>query len=73
MSKRNLVWLVVIVGVTVIAWIALGALWGIVLGVATLVVSEAVERTRRRKRQIARGVEPTSPMRTAMTRRKPQR
>jgi hypothetical protein len=73
MSKRNLVWLAVIVGVTVIAWIALGALWGIVLGVVTLLASEAIERVRRRKRQVARGEEPHSPVRTAMTQRKPRR
>lgn len=55
MSKRNLIWLAAIVVVTVVVWIAAGWLWGVLAGVATLVISEVVERSARAKRLAASG------------------
>ena len=55
MSKRNLVWLAAIVVVGAVLWIAFSWLWGVVGGIAVVVVSEFVERSRRTKRRAARG------------------
>ena len=60
MSKRNLMWLGAIVVVGVVVWIAAGLIWGLVAGAAVLVVSEVVERLRRRRRAQATGVPPRS-------------
>ena len=49
MSKRNIVWLVAIVVVGVAVAFAAGWLWGLLAAVVVLVVSEVVERTRRRR------------------------
>lgn len=55
MSKRNILWLIVVVAITVIVWIATSWIWGISAGIATLVVSELIERSRRSRRRAARG------------------
>jgi len=55
MSKRNLIWLAAIAIVTVVVWVAAGWLWGVLAGVATLVISEVVERSARAKRLAASG------------------
>lgn len=60
MSKRNLVWLVAIVVVGAVAWITAGPLWGLVAAVATLLVSEVVERVVRARRRAVRGLAATS-------------
>lgn len=57
MSKRNLIWLAVIAVVTIVVWISAGWLWGILAGVATLVVSETVERAARKRRVAASGAD----------------
>lgn len=50
MSTRNLYWLVAIVVVGIVLWVAAGWLWGLLGAVVTLVVSEVVERAARRRR-----------------------
>ena len=57
MSKRNLIWLVAIVVVTVVVWVAAGWLWGLLAGIATLVVSEVIERSARKRRVAASGAD----------------
>jgi uncharacterized protein involved in cysteine biosynthesis len=49
-SKRNLYWLIAVVVVGVVLWLAVSWLAGVIGAAATLVVSETVERTRRRRR-----------------------
>lgn len=48
-------WLVAIVAVGVVVWILGGWLWGLLAAVATLVVSEVVERSRRSRIRAERG------------------
>ncbi|MEO6571068.1 MAG: hypothetical protein ABIO83_05925 [Ilumatobacteraceae bacterium] len=55
MSKRNILWLIVVGAITAIVWITTGWIWGILAGIATLVVSELIERSRRSRRRAARG------------------
>ena len=55
MSKRNIVWLVAIVLVGAIAWIAVAWWFGLVAAGVTLAVSEAFERAARKRRRAARG------------------
>ena len=55
MSKRNVVWLVVVIGVGVLVWITAGLLWGVLAAAVTLIGSELIERARRKKRRAARG------------------
>ena len=69
-SRRNLVWLAAIIVVAVVVWIAAGWLWGVLAGVATLVVSEVVERGARRRRIAERGGEAPSVRGTVDARRK---
>jgi hypothetical protein len=73
MSKRNIAWLVAIVVVGAIVWVAAGWLWGLIAAVAVLVVSELVERQARAKRQAERGVTPGSPLRDVVKSRRPRR
>lgn len=49
-STRNLVWLVAIIAVGVVVGIVAGWVWGLVGAGVTLVISEVVERTLRRRR-----------------------
>lgn len=58
MSRRNVVWLVAIVVVGAVVWIAAGWLWGVLAAIATLVVSEVVERQRRARLRAERGAAP---------------
>lgn len=57
MSRRNVVWLVAIVGVGVVVALVAGWLWGVLAAVATLVVSEVVERRRRARLRRERGTD----------------
>ncbi|NND74162.1 MAG: hypothetical protein HKN44_04065 [Ilumatobacter sp.] len=54
MSKRNLAWLVAVLAIGAICWIALGPIGGLIAAAATLVVSEVVERRARAQRLAAR-------------------
>ena len=54
-SKRNIVWLVVIVAIGVVGWLAFGVVPGLLAAVVALVVSEIVERRERAKRRASRG------------------
>ena len=69
MSKRNLIWLAVVVAVGIVVWLAAGFLWGLLAAVATLVVSELIERSARRKRLAAKGAAPAAPLRNAVKRK----
>ena len=51
MSKRNLIWLIVIVAIAAIVWVVAGWLFGLIAGGVTLVASEVVERAARRQRR----------------------
>ena len=70
MSKRNVAWLIVVIGVFVLVGITAGWLWGAIAGVAALVVSETYERDRRRRMRAARGDDPATPVRDAFTHRR---
>ena len=54
MSKRNMIWLVVVVAAGVIGWLAFGIVAGIVGAVLTLAASEVIERRARAQRRAAR-------------------
>jgi nitrogen fixation protein FixH len=54
MSKRNVVWLVAIVVVGAIAWVAVTWWIGLVAAGATLAVSELFERAARKRRRASR-------------------
>ncbi len=69
-SKRNIAWLIVVVGVLVLVGSTAGWLLGVIAAVVVLVVSEGYERDRRRRRAAARGVDPATPLRDTFTRRK---
>ncbi len=68
MSKRNLVWLAAIIAVGAVLWVTQGVLWGIVGAIAVLVVSEAIERSRRKRQRAARGAEPAPSIFSVMKR-----
>jgi len=55
MSKRNVAWLLVTVGVGVLVWITGGLVWGLLAAAATVFASELFERARRKQRRAARG------------------
>ena len=69
MSRRNLAWLVAVIAVGIIVWIAAGLLWGVLAAIATLVLSEVVERIRRRRRAAAGG-RPVPSVRSAIAGRR---
>ncbi len=54
MSKRNLAWLLTVLAVGAVCWIAFGVVLGLIAAAATLVVSEIVERRARAQRRAAR-------------------
>ncbi len=54
MSKRNLIWLAVVIGVGVLGWLVLGWLAGLIAAVVVLAISEVVERRARTRRRHAR-------------------
>jgi hypothetical protein len=70
MSKRNIAWLIVVVGVFVLVGVTAGWWWGAIAGVVVLFVSEFYERDRRRRRAAARGDDPASPLRDTFTKRR---
>lgn len=70
MSRRNIIWLVAVVAVGVVVGVIAGVLWGILAAVAVLVVSETIERTRRRRLRAARGVEGAPSVKDAITHRR---
>lgn len=53
MSKRNMIWLAVVIAAGVIAWLALGIVAGLVVAAVMLAVSEIVERRARAQRRRA--------------------
>lgn len=53
MSKRNMIWLVAVIAVGAIAWVALGVVAGLVATAVMLAVSEVVERRARAQRKRA--------------------
>jgi len=53
-SKRNMIWLGIVVAVGVIGWLAFGIVAGIVGAVLTLAASEVIERRARAQRRAAR-------------------
>jgi len=52
-SKRNMIWLAVVVAAGVIAWLAVGIVAGLVVAAVMLAVSEIVERRARAQRRRA--------------------
>ncbi len=50
MSTRNLIWLIVVIAVGAAGWFLGGWIIGLIAGIATLVISEVVERRARRQR-----------------------
>ncbi|NNE12729.1 MAG: hypothetical protein HKN41_10870 [Ilumatobacter sp.] len=73
MSRRNVIWLVAIVAIAIIGSIVFDAvLLGVLIGLAGLVVSEIVERARRRRLAAASGESAPRPLRNAI-KRSPQR
>jgi uncharacterized membrane protein (DUF485 family) len=54
MMKRNVVWLAVIIAVGMLGWLAFGIIVGLLAAVATLILSEIIERRARAKRRAAR-------------------
>ena len=67
-----MIWLVVVLAVAIVVGVAAGWLWGIVAALATLAVSEFVERARRQRLRQARGAE-GSPLREAIATRRRRR
>jgi len=57
MSKRNMIWLVVVLAVGALAWVTLGVVAGLIAAAVVLAVSEVVERRARAQRRAA--AEPT--------------
>ncbi len=68
MSKRNMIWLAVVVVIGGVVWLIAGFLWGLLAAVVTLVVSEVIERTARQRRLNAKGAAPATPIRDAVKR-----
>jgi hypothetical protein len=53
MSKRNFAWLVIVLAVGALVWVAFGVVPGLVAAGLVLVASEVVERRARTKRRAA--------------------
>jgi len=53
-SKRNMIWLAVVLAVGVLGWLAFGIAAGLIAAAVALVVSEVVERRARKQRRAAR-------------------
>jgi hypothetical protein len=70
MGTRNVIWLIAILAVGGIVWAAAGFRWALLAAVAALVVSEAVERSRRARRLKESGDETVSPLRRLWTSRR---
>jgi hypothetical protein len=69
-SRRNLAWLVVVVGAGVLVGVTTGWIWGVLAAVVVLVISEAVERTLRKRRRAARGITEAPKLRDAISSRR---
>jgi hypothetical protein len=69
-SRRNLAWLVVVVGAGLVVGVTAGWLWGVLAAVAVLAISETVERTLRKRRRAARGITEAPKLRDAITSRR---
>jgi hypothetical protein len=55
MSKRNFAWLVIVLAVGALVWVAFGVIPGLVAAGLVLAMSEVVERRARTKRRAAQG------------------
>ena len=55
MSKRNFAWLVIVLAVGALVWVAFGVVPGLVAAGLVLAMSEVVERRARTKRRAAQG------------------
>ncbi len=53
MSKRNMIWLAIVVAVGVIAWLAANIVVGLIAAAIVLAISEVVERRARTARRRA--------------------
>ena len=53
MSKRNMIWLAIVIAVGVIAWLAIGVVAGLIAAAVTLAASEVIERRARTRRRRA--------------------
>jgi hypothetical protein len=73
MSKRNVAWLIVVVGVGVLVGINAGVLWGIFAAAVALTCSEMIERARRKRRRAARGVTGSPSLSDAVNTRRKRR
>ena len=58
MSKRNMIWLAIIIVVGVVVGVVAGIGWGFLAAGITLLVSEVVERTARARRRAAGAAAP---------------
>lgn len=72
MTKRNLVWMALVVVGLVVGWLIGGWVVGVLTALAVLIASEVVERTRRRRIATAAGTEVPS-VRNAITSRRTSR
>jgi uncharacterized protein involved in cysteine biosynthesis len=52
-SKRNMIWLAVVIVVGVIGWLAIGIVAGLVAAAVSLAISEVIERRARARRRRA--------------------
>ena len=50
-SKRNMIWLAIVIAVALLAWLAIGIVAGLVAAAIVLAVSEIVERRARAERR----------------------
>ncbi len=57
MSRRNMIWLAVVIAAGVISWLALGIVAGLVTAAVVLAISEIVERRARAQRRRAATVD----------------
>jgi hypothetical protein len=55
LNTRNLVWLIAIVVVAAVVWVAVGWAAGLIAGAVVLAASEIIERIRRSRRRAAVG------------------
>lgn len=70
MSKRNLIWLVVVIVVGVTVGVMAGIWWGVASAAVALIVSELVERTRRARIRSAHGLEGSPSIKDAVVHRR---
>jgi hypothetical protein len=73
MSKRNTAWLIAILAVGGVVWISAGPLWGLITGFATLIASEVIERSARKRKRAARGETDSPSLKDAVARKRRRR